>query len=66
MEAADADKDDAAPSIADGIFLLNWLFLGTEGPSEPSPEATNYTNKDCGLPPEGDHNSGCGSFAPCE
>ncbi len=44
-DAADVD-DDGTIRITDGIFLLNWLFVGGPDPAEPFPECGDDVTDD--------------------
>jgi hypothetical protein len=58
MDAADPN-DDGQINITDGIYILNFLFLGSPNPASPHPN--------CGEDPQGDEDGvSCESFPPCE
>lgn len=58
LEASDSN-DDGNVNITDGIYTLNWLFLGGPIPPAPGPLA-------CGADPPGSPDVGCPGYAPCE
>jgi hypothetical protein len=64
LDAADANDDQPRLDITDGIYLLQYLFLGGPQPPAPTPSRPSYSMADCGLDPSPD-NLGCKSFPPC-
>ncbi|MGQ9591499.1 MAG: hypothetical protein ACUVYA_14545 [Planctomycetota bacterium] len=60
VEAANANDDDSI-NITDGIFVLNYLFLGGPAPAPPGPP-----EEPCGPDPQGSPtNLGCASYPHC-
>ncbi len=57
LDAADSNGDNGI-NITDGIYVLNYLFLGGGAPPAPGPDA-------CGLDPDDDAETTCESNASC-